>query len=284
MQSFRKNLIWYFLGTLFIANLFIWHTIFTESRGDILTVAFLDVGQGDAIFIEAPNGNQALIDGGKNARVLRELGSVMSFYDRSIDVVIATHPDQDHTGGLLDVLSAYSASLIIESGVTADTGVAKEFETAVQEKNIKKILARRGMKIFLDDKVYLLIVFPDRDVSGMDTNDASIVVKLVYEDTSFLLTGDSPIKIETYLAAIDGKGLESNVLKVGHHGSKTSTSELFLGFVSPEVSIISLGASNPYGHPHKEVLDRLSRFGSVILRTDEQGTIVIKSDGEALFY
>lgn len=261
-----------------------WYAIFAETRNDTLTVAFLDVGQGDAIFIEAPNGNQMLIDGGRNDRVERELSSVMPFYDRSLDVVLGTHPDADHIGGLPNILHAYDVSLVIEPGVDSDTGVAEEFEKIVQEKNIKKILARRGMKIFLDDRVYLLVLFPDRDVFHMDTNDASIVAQLVYGDTSFLFTADSPEKIEKYLVSLDGKNLQSDVLKAGHHGSKTSTSESFLGFVSPEVSVISSGASNSYGHPHKEVLERLLRFGSTILRTDERGTIIMKSDGETIWY
>lgn len=284
MQSFRKHLVHYFLGALFFANIFIWYAVFVEERNDVLTVAFLDVGQGDAIFIEAPNGNQMLIDGGKNTRALRELSSIMPFYDHSIDVILATHPDQDHIGGLPSVFERFQVDYFIESGVQTPTGVYQALTRVVTLEGSKNILARRGMKIFLDDSAYVLVLFPDRDARGMDTNDASIVAKLIYGDTSFLFVGDSPEKIEKYIASLDGKKLHSTVLKVGHHGSKTSTSELFLGFVSPEVSVISSGIKNSYGHPHAEVTNRLLDFGSAILRTDERGTIVIKSDGTTLRY
>ncbi len=282
-EQFTKNAQWYVLGALFFANLFIWNAIFAESRSGILTVAFLDVGQGDAIFIEAPNGNQMLIDGGIGSVVLRQLGAVMPFYDKTIDIVMATHPDQDHISGLLDVLERYKVDFVMEPGAESETAVYKEFEKLIDEKQIKKILARRGMKLVLSDDAYILILFPDRDVSKMDTNDASIVAKLVYGETSFLFTGDSPQKIENFLTSIDGAALRSDVLKVGHHGSKTSSSDVFIGFVSPAISVISAGKDNRYGHPHSEVLERLTRFGSAIVRTDEAGVLIFKTDGNIIY-
>ncbi|MBI2108916.1 MAG: MBL fold metallo-hydrolase [Parcubacteria group bacterium] len=282
MGFLKKNAVQCFLGVLFFANAFIWYAVFKEERGDILTVAFLDVGQGDAIFIEAPNGNQMLIDGGGGAQVLRRLGRIMPFYDRSIDVLLATHPDKDHVGGLPDVLNRYHVAMVMEPGVESDTAVYAQLEQLIENKNITKILARRGMKLKLSEGVYLHVLFPDRDPSGMDTNDASIVARLMYGDTSFLLTGDSPQKIEQYLVSLDGSNLNADVLKAGHHGSKTSSSETFIGHTSPEYVIISAGANNSYGHPHQEVLDRFEVFGSVIMRTDELGTIVFESDGNTL--
>ena len=279
MTSLKKNLQWYFLGLLLTATFFVWYAVFAESD-QRLTVAFLNVGQGDAILINTSGNQQILIDGGSNKQVLNELSKVMPFYDRSIDVVIATHPDQDHISGLLDVLERYEVDFVIEPGVESETAVYKEFEKLVDEKQIKKILARRGMKLVLSDGAYLLILFPDRDVSKMDTNDASIVAKLVYGNTSFLFTGDSPKKIEGYLVSIDKENLGVDVLKAGHHGSKTSSSESFIGYTSPEYAIISAGENNRYGHPHKEVLDILEKFGAQILRTDELETIIIESDGE----
>jgi len=281
MQSIKKNLKYYFLGLLFLAMFLVWYAVFAESRNG-LTVAFLDVGQGDAIFIQAPNGNQILVDAGQNRAVLRELSKVMPFYDRSIDMLIATHPDSDHIGGFPNILSRFNVGSIIEPGVDSGTPVYEEFERIAEEKNIKKFLARRGMKINLDQNAYLLILFPDRDASGMDSNDASIVAKLVYGDTSFLLTGDSPQKIERYLASLSPESLDVDVLKVGHHGSRTSTSEILLGYSSPDFAVISSGKDNSYGHPHQEVLGMLDKFGIKILRTDELGTIVIKSDGEGI--
>jgi len=279
MQRIKQQFKWYFLGILFIVTLFVWYAVFSESR-DGLTVAFLDVGQGDSMFIETSTGQQILIDGGPNKSVLRELSKIMPFYDRSIDIVIATHPDADHIGGLPEVLKRYKVGIVMEPGVQSDSDVYKELERTIDEKGIKEILARRGMRINLSNGGYMDILFPDRDASGLDTNDASIVAKLVYGNTSFLFTGDSPQKIENYLISLSPESINTDVLKVAHHGSKTSTSESFVGYTSPEYAVISAGKDNRYGHPHKEVLDILKQFEISILRTDESDTIKIKSDGE----
>jgi len=285
MKNFNKNYKWYLLATLLIINIFIWLAVFSENRGDFLTVAFLDVGQGDAIFIEAPNGNQILIDGGPNKKVLSELSAVMPFYDRSIDMVIASHPDKDHIAGLPEVLNKFSVDVVMESGVSSGTAVYKEFETIIKNKNITKILARQGMKVWLDKKnnIYLEILFPNRDTNGWDTNVASIVARLVYGSSSFMLTGDSPQNIEKYIVSFYGRKLRSNVLKLGHHGSRTSTSELFLGSISPQYAIISVGENNRYGHPHKETMDLITKFGIPFLETSKEGTIIFKTDGESLY-
>ncbi len=276
---------WYLLGALFIANFFIWGAVLSEERGSMLTVAFLDVGQGDAIFIEAPNGNQILLDGGPNKKVLSELSNLMPFYDRSIDMVIASHPDKDHIGGLPEILSKFSVDNVMESGVSSNTAVYREFEKIIKNKNITKILARRGMKVWLDKKknIYLEILFPDRDTTGWDTNEASIVARLVYGSSSFVLTGDSPQNIERYLVFLDSGKLKSSVLKLGHHGSRTSTSELFLGSVYPQYAVISAGGNNRYGHPHKEVMDLIKKLEIPFLETSKEGTIIFKTDGESLY-
>jgi beta-lactamase superfamily II metal-dependent hydrolase len=285
MKSFNKNFKLYFLGTFLIINFFIWGAVFAENRAGQLTVAFLDIGQGDAIFIEAPNGNQILIDGGPNKKILSELSKLMPFYDRSIDMVIASHPDKDHIGGLPEVLSKFYVETVLEPGVSSNTAVYKEFENVIKNKNIKKVLARRGMKIWIDknDGIYLDILFPNRDTTGWNTNDASIVARLVYKNSSFVFTGDSPQKIERYLAYTDGKKLKSDVLKLGHHGSKTSTSKIFLGSVFPQYAIISAGLKNRYGHPHKETLDLLKKFEIPFLETSKEGTIIFKTDGDNLY-
>ncbi len=279
MQNAKKHGHLLFLALFFVVNVFIWSAVFREERGNVLTVAFLDIGQGDAIFIEAPNGAQVLLDGGPNKKVLREIASLMPFYDRSLDVVIASHPDKDHVGGLPAVFARYEIGMAIDPGIEHDTAVYQEFERLVKEKNIERIRARRGQIIWLDRGVYLEILFPDRDPTGWDTNDASIVARLVYGDTSFMLTGDSPQKMEQYLVGLDSDNLASDVLKLWHHGSKTSTSELFLGFVSPAYAVVSAGKDNSYGHPHKEVLELVERFGIPILATYETGSIIMRTDG-----
>lgn len=276
---FKKYFKYVFLIFLTAAVFLIWYAVLKEERNG-LEVSFLDIGQGDSVLIDTPNDQQILIDGGPNKKVLAEISKIMPFYDRSIDVVIATHPDSDHIGGLPDVLNRYGVDFFIEPGVESTNAVGKELERIVEEKKIKRILARRGMKLILNDDTYLLILFPVADVSGMDTNDASIVAKLVHGNTSFLFTGDSPQKIENYLVYIDKENLDIDILKAGHHGSKTSSSESFIGYTSPEYAVISVGKGNKYGHPNKEVLDILDKFGVQTLRTDLLGTVVAKSDGE----
>lgn len=283
MKNSNKFKFYFLLGFLMV-NIFIWHTVATEDRRGILKVSFLDIGQGDAIFIEAPNGNQVLIDGGSNKTVLKRLAEVMPFYDRTIDMVIATHPDKDHIGGLIEVLKNYRADFVMEPGVSSDTGAYQELGKTIADKKLPKILARRGMLLNLGEGVYLDILFPDRDNEDWETNTASIVAKLIYGDTSFLLTGDSPIVIEKYLSMVDGRNLQSDVLKAGHHGSRTSTSELFASLVSPEYAVISAGKDNRYGHPHKEALDILEKIKATILKTYELGTISFSSDGERISY
>jgi len=282
MENFKKHFHLYILSVLFLFNVFVWQAVFA-SEGRLLTVAFLDVGQGDAIFIESPSGNQILLDGGPDNSVLRELSKIMPFYDRSINTVIASHPDKDHIGGLPEALKRYQVDMIIEPGVSNDTAVYNEFEKLIKELSIEKNIARRGMRVWLDKNIYLEILFPDRDTDGWDTNDASIVVRLLYGDTSFILSGDSSKKMEEYIVSLDGSALHSDVLKLGHHGSKTSTSEIFLAAVSPEYAIVSAGKDNRYGHPHKEVMDMIKEFEISSLATYENGTIIFQTDGENLY-
>lgn len=280
-KAYRLRLI--ILVVLLLSAAFSLYVTFREERKGILTVAFLNVGQGDAIYIEAPSGNQILIDGGPSKAILRELSKVMPFYDRSIDVVIATHADQDHVGGLPDVLEKYKVNVFMEPGVPGESSSYEELENIVSVGiDIKKILARRGMVVDLGSGAVLQILFPDRDPSGMDTNTASIVARLVYGENEFLFTGDSPKAIENYLIQGLPLYLKSDVLKAGHHGSKTSTGEAFVNAVSPQYAVISVGKDNRYGHPNQEVLDALTNFGAKIFRTDLSGRVVFESDGVSL--
>ena len=261
----------------------VWWAAIREDRRGLLTVSFLNIGQGDAIFIDSPSGRQALIDGGKGSTVVRELGKVMPWYDRSIDVVIGTHPDADHIGGLPDVLARYDVSTVIRSSVEDSGADQTAFLRAVaSEKNAQVLIAERGQIIDLGEGAYLEILFPDRAVPLIETNTGSIVARLVYGDTAFMLTGDAPQAIEEYLVSLDGSNLKSDVLKAGHHGSRTSSALPFVGYVAPSYAVFSRGCDNSYGHPHKEVVELFARFGIPTLDTCETGTITFVSDGQTV--
>lgn len=271
------------LGIFLLVDIFIWTAVGRADRRGELTVAFLNVGQGDATYIEAPNGNQILIDGGPpSGAVLRELGHVMPFWDRSLDVVLATHPDQDHLGGLPSVLSRMRVANVVTTENTTDTGAYGAFEKIISEKHPRRVLARAGEKIILDDGVVLEILFPDRNAAGWETNTASIVARLSYGDESFIFTGDSPQSVEKYIVGRKPRALHSTVLKLGHHGSRTSSSKIFLSAVDPEYAVISAGKDNKYGHPHKEVTDLLTELKIPSISTAEKGTAIFITDGTKL--
>ena len=270
---------------LMLCVVIIWHAILTEERR-VLTISFLNIGQGDSIFIDAPSGRQVLIDGGANRSVIRQLSKVMPWYDRTIDVVLATHPDADHIGGLPDVLSRYKVDLIIESSVKDPEGAdsAALEKAAIEETRggAQRRVAERGQIIDLGSGAYMEILFPDRPVPAIETNTGSIVARLVYGDTSFMLTGDSPRAIEEYLVKLDGDALASSILKAGHHGSRTSSGLSFVGFVSPEYAIYSRGCDNSYGHPHDETIETFAKLEISTLDTCTDGTITFVSDGKTL--
>lgn len=270
------------LGALILSNVFVWLTVYQKRPSDVLTVYFFDVGQGDAIFIDSPSHGRVLIDGGVNRKILSELGKVLPFADKRIDVLVETHPDKDHIGGLPEVVSRYDVGLFLEPGVESENTIDDELKRRIEEKNVPRLLARRGMMVNFGDGAKLQILFPNQDVSNWETNRASIVARLVYGDRKFLLTGDSPIQIENVLVSLDKENLDADIFKAGHHGSRTSTSLAFTEAVSPEYAVISAGKNNSYGHPHQEVLDILGNIGATILSTAELGTIKFETDGKTL--
>lgn len=274
---------------LLTLTLCIWYAAIREDARGLLTVSFLDVGQGDSIFIRAPSGRQVLIDGGPGTGVLRELSRVMPWYDRTIDVVIPTHPDADHIGGLIDVLARYRTDIIIQSSVEGDTKTFAAFNAAAAEEAARDEVAMRGQIVDLGGGAYLQILFPDRLVPHVDTNDGCVVARLVYGATAFMLSCDASQSVEKYLVALastslgtSGSSLRSNVLKAGHHGSKTSSSPLFLGYVAPEYGIYSRGCDNKYGHPAPETTARFAQFGIPTFDTCKDGTITFVSDGKTV--
>jgi competence protein ComEC len=268
------------LSVLILLNIFIWQALQEEDRRGFMTVAFLDVGQGDAVFIEAPNGNQVLYDAGYGKKVVSEVAELTPLHDRHIDLAIFSHPHADHVGGFHHIFDKYEVGAVIESRVGTDSVVYQELVQLLEEKKVSRFEAVRGMKVILDTDVYIYILYPESDRSIKDPDSASVWAKLVYGDFSVLLTGDAPIAVEEHVAQIDRQRLKSTVLKAGHHGSRTSNSETLLGYSIPDIVVISAGLNNRYGHPHPEILERFSKHGLRSLGTYEYGTIIFKTDGQ----
>ena len=244
-----------------------------------LHVAFLNIGQGDSIYIESPTGTQVLVDGGPDSSLLRELTSVMDPFDRTLDAIIVTNPDQDHFAGFIPLLGRYSVGEELEPGTVKTTLTYKALVSALTENKVPRILAKRGMILDLGGGAVLQVLYPDRDVSHLAPNDGSVVMKLIYGKTSVMLMGDATAKVEEHLISLGTTTLPADILKLGHHGSKTSSSESWLEVVHPSEAIVSAGCKNKYGHPSKEVTDRLASDLIPYLWTCKEGTIAFTSDG-----
>ncbi len=284
MPNMRKASL-YLLAVLAVFAFCLFMYSSSNTKAGQFKISFLSVGQGDSIYIEAPNGRQMVIDGGPTGSISKAIKSEMPEGDTSIDVLVLTHPDADHYAGFVEFLKTYSVGTVIESGKTSNAKTYQQFESLIAEKNIPKVIARKGTKVILDDidNVTYTVLFPDRDVSGLPTNDASIVGRLVYNNVSVMLTGDAPIATEKFiLGNSKPEDIKSNILKVGHHGSRTSTSSVFITAVDPEIAIISAGKNNRYDHPHQEVVDRLKDNGIETLITKDEGTVTFISDGLTL--
>ena len=279
-MSIFKNKLFKIFGIIFVILIFVWVWVFVEEQQKFLEIDFFDVGQGDAIFIETPNKKQVLIDGGPGLTILDKLGKEMPFWDRYIDLVVLTHPEYDHLGGLIEVAKRYKIGGIVTVGVVRDTDDYQEWQKIIEQERIPILIAQAGGIINLDNNIKFIILYPFENLSGVeskDSNNTSIVGQLVYKDFELLLTGDIEKKTEKELIK-SGTNLASDILKVAHHGSKTSTTEEFLKAVNPIVSVIQFGKDNSYGHPHQEVLDRLKQFGQ-IFGTGKDGDVEILSDG-----
>lgn len=282
MPFVRKHLTIFILFIIPLGTIFIWYTVFSENQNSILTVAFLDVGQGDSIYIQSPAGAEIIIDAGPDSSVLRELGSIMPFYDRTIDAILTTHPDKDHVAGFPEILRRYKVGAVLEPEVITDSPYYASIISIAKTQGAIVYKARDSGVVDLGGGAYLDIIFPDRDVYDFDPNTASVITRLTYKDVSFVFTGDSPKAIEEYVVSRLGNKIRADVLKLGHHGSRTSTSEKFLDAVSPNYAVVSAGKDNQYGHPHAEVLEAVRNRNIEILSTAERGTIIFETNGSDL--
>lgn len=288
MAKYSSHLILkWLIPPLLIAAILIWSVVVTMPD-DKLHVSILDIGQGDAILIQTPSHQNILIDGGPSPQAIDlELSKKLPFWDRTIDLVICTQPQADHVTGLVEVLQRYEVKQVLEPGVSYNSSIYDEWLELVEEKQIKHDLARTGQEIDLGDGIKLEILNPPSKFfagTSSDVDNNGVVVRLSLGEVSFLLTAD--IREEAEFELIGQRAnLKSTVLKVAHHGSKTSTSPEFLAVVDPQIAVISVGADNHFGHPSPEVVDRLQqRIGEEkIYRTDNDGTIEFITDGEKLW-
>ncbi|MCD6094349.1 MBL fold metallo-hydrolase [bacterium] len=278
----RKLRIFFILVLLSLA-VFIWQRVFATSRDSLLEVNFLNVGQGDSILIEMPYQNQVLIDGGPGSDVVEKIAKEMPFFDRKIEMVILTHPDRDHISGLFSILDTYKVDKVLLPNIRYFDSEKRKvlyetFKRKVREQGGKIIFGKRGQRISFSENSRFLILWPIDNLKIKKNNDYSIVSLFSFGNMDFLFTGDISKRIEPQLFPGNLELKKIEVVKIAHHGSRYSTSEFFIKRVSPETAIISVGENN-YGHPAREVLDNLRKYGIKTFRTDENGKIKIISDG-----
>jgi len=245
-----------------------------------LKISFIDVGQADSILLQTPNGKSVLIDAGNS----NDYGTISAYINKqkikTIDVLAGTHPHEDHIGAMAEVIKNYDIGSIYMPKVTANTKVFKNLLKTIKDKKIQITNPVPGKTIDIDKDVNIGILAPNSNKYG-ELNNYSIVLKLTYDKTSFIFMGDASAESEKEI--LEKKyDLKADVLKIGHHGSSSATTASFLEAVNPKYAIISVGKENDYGHPAKEILDRLKASKIKVLRTDELGTIVITSDGNTI--
>ena len=272
---------------LFIAIILIWTTIITLSD-NYLHVSFFDVGQGDAILIQTPDGQNILIDGGPSPQALcLELSKKLPFWDRTIDLVISTQPHADHITGLIEILQRYEVKQVIEADIDYNSTVYHEWLNVINNNNAKYNTVEAGQIIDLGNEIKIEVLNPPPELfegTSSDIDNNGLVLRLCSGQISFLFTADIRHEAEHNLI-MQRANLRSTVLKVAHHGSNTSSSVHFLSITDPEVAVISVGSENNYGHPNGEVINMLRNHvgDDRIYRTDLSGTIELITDGNRLW-
>lgn len=286
-----------------------------SAANDYLKIIYFDVGQGDAALIDTPGGRQILVDGGPDASILEKLADYLSFNDNYLDVVVLTHPHADHVDGLVEVLKRYAVGEIWLTGVVHTSSKYLEFLNLIKEKNIPTRVVftcpASDKQITIDNRqeaktsgsdecvsskeiepgLDIFFLWPDHDLSGErveNLNDSSIVFRLAYQDNSFFFAGDAEAGAEQGMILSFGQAdpslFKSDVLKVGHHGSGTSSIQEFLDLIDPDYAVVSVARENSYNLPSLRTIRRIERQGGEVLRTDESGDIVFVSDGQKISF
>ena len=271
----KKEIFSKFIGIVaLLAVIVLSANAFRADGSDKLRLYFLDVGQGDAIFMETPEGEQILVDGGSGTKVLNELSKILPLGDTTIDLIVLTHNHSDHLRGLEEVLKHYEIRQIWISGAIHTTDTFKRFLEKIKQKSIptKAVIAGESINF---SGLEGLVIYPLQEMTGVmpsNQHDATVVTYWQYGENSWLLMGDAETKQERELL---GRGLIKpvTILKIGHHGSDTSSSEVLLKTALPEFAVISVGKGNRYDHPSIETLKKLTQLNITVLRTDIAGTI-----------
>lgn len=268
----KKNYLGKLIFCLLILDVFIWSQILFSRASGEEALYFFDVGQGDSQMVYLEN-IQILIDGGPGSKILSELPKALAFGDRYIDLVILSHPQFDHFGGLIDVLKNYKIGAFIGNGLKGTSPAYRELEDLIALNRIKYLALSEGDRIKYKDYILEVLAPSAKNLTSKESNDTGLVLKFSSPKLKALYTADIGFDIEKEL--LKKYSLNTDVLKVAHHGSKYSSSQDFLKAVSPKAAIIGVGKNN-YGHPTKEVLNRLAFIGSAIYRTDLNGTIKLE--------
>ncbi|HUM58921.1 MAG TPA: ComEC/Rec2 family competence protein [Bacillota bacterium] len=247
-----------------------------------MKVHFLDVGQGDSILIQFPDGRNMLVDAGGNDDASTVVNYLKKTGVKRLDYLIGTHPHEDHIGSLDTVINSFQIGEVFMPKVTHTTRTFQDVLEAIDRKGLQINPARAGVTIMEDGMLAARILAPCGEKYD-ELNDYSAVIMLTCGEVSFLLTGDAEALSEKEILA-SGASIKADVLKVGHHGSSSSTSAAFLKAVGPRYAVISVGAENDYGHPHQATLDRLKKQNVEVIRTDKQGTIIFTTDGKELSF
>jgi competence protein ComEC len=275
-----RPIYWRLLFVLAMMAALSWVAVWQLAPEPVLKVNFYDVGQGDAIFVKTSGGARVLIDGGPGGRILQKVASDLPFFDRRIDLVILTHPHADHVAGLIEVLRRYDVKRALFSPIIFESDYWREFLKLLDEKKVQKIIARSGQTVTLDKNTTLSILAPTGSVPAgkvADPNDFSVVSRLSYGQSDFLLLGDAGVK-EVGKITPD-KDLQAEVVKIGHHGSASATTGGVLDKVGPDFAVISVGRKNKYNLPNSGVLALLESYKVSYARTDRDGDVRLVSRG-----
>lgn len=249
--------------------------LLSELPDDKFHIYFLDVGQGDSIFIKTPDNHQILIDGGPGNTVIERLGEVMPYFDKSLDLVVLTHPHADHVDGLVEVLKRYKVENVLITGVADDYAGYTEFLGEIMDMKIPAHIAKAD-EDFLFKNVMLDVVYPLKSIAGEgfeNLNNSSIGIRVLYKNHSIMLSGDLEAGAEKEIVD-SGENIKADIFKAGHHGSKTANSSPYLAKIKPSTVVIQCGKDNSFGHPHKEAMERFSEESvEKIFRNDLDGTV-----------